>query len=157
MTNHTTNQPIDPTGPLTIGQIPDADPDRMVAATAEPTWRDYAGKYAALLDEHEQRIQDQVGHIPTPAAAIGTPSVWLPWDEDTYARTFTCWEDRTAEFEVRVVGWQFHTDRPIEYEIVFTDNNRGDDLTADHARALGQILVAAADVIDRLANATSRQ
>ena len=37
--------PVEPTGPLTIGTIPDADLDRMIAATipTEPTWRDVDG------------------------------------------------------------------------------------------------------------------
>ena len=33
-------------------------------------WQDTANRYADLLDEHEQRMQTQFGHIPIPGDAI---------------------------------------------------------------------------------------
>jgi hypothetical protein len=45
MSDHT----IEPTGPVTFGTIPDADLDRLIAATvpAKTTWRDYAAELTA--------------------------------------------------------------------------------------------------------------
>lgn len=113
-------------------------------------WQDTANRYADLLDEHEQRMQTQFGHIPIPGDAIDTPSAWLAWDDGLYGRGYTCYRRTAAGYEVAIDAWQFSTDRPIEREIVFTDTNRGSDLTAEGARAVGRLLLEAADVLDRL-------
>lgn len=98
-------------------------------------WQDTANRYADLLDEHEQRMQTQFGHIPVPADAIDTPSAWLAWDDGLYGRGYTCYRRTAAGYEVAIDAWQFSTDRPIERQIVLTDNSRGADMTADQTPA----------------------
>lgn len=119
-------------------------------------WRDTAGRYADLVDEHEQRLQATFGHIPMPDDALDTPSPWIEWDDGVFARGYTAWRGRAAGYEVVIDAWQFSDGRPTEREIVFTDTTRGRDLTAARARAVGVLLVEAADALDRMSAAGGR-
>lgn len=98
-------------------------------------------------------IDTRFAHIPTPADALDAPTHWVEWDDGVFARGYTCWRGRAAGFEVVVDCWQFSDGRPTEREIVFTDCNRGRDLTAARARAVGVLLVEAADALERMSAA----
>ncbi len=119
-------------------------------------WRDTANRYAALVDEREQQMQARFGHIEVPADALDTPSPWVEWDDGVFARGYTAWRGRAAGFEVVIEAWQFSDGRPIRREIVYTDCNRGTDLTAARARAVGVLLVEAADALERMSAAGGR-
>lgn len=95
-------------------------------------------------------VDTRFAHIPTPADALDTPSPWVEWDDGVYARGYTCWRGRAAGFEVVVDAWQASDGRPTHREIVYTDCNRGTDLTAARARELAATLIEAATVLERL-------
>lgn len=140
------------------------------------TWRDFAeqltAEQIAAIEHCEQQVppgvdtsahyidtalayisdneaQAACAHIPTPADALGEPSHWISWGESDHARTYTCWALEVGGFEVQISAWQFSDGRPAEREILFEDTD-GQDMTAGRARLLGQLLVEAADTLDRL-------
>lgn len=182
-TNPTTDHPIDPTGPLTIGQIPDADLDRLVAATAEPTWRDYAEQLTeeqvAKLERFEGMIRAgqpqeirwmyeqaeymaalnvidaQYADVPLPEGANS--------DEESWSRNCSTGEwTRHVEwqvFDTGIADMDVHIDGAQNLDGSFTRDislyAEDAKLDAKQARRLAAALLNAADAMDTDAESPS--
>lgn len=101
----------------------------------------------------ENRAQARCAHIPPPPDAVDEPSGWLPWDGDVAQRVYTCWSRQENGVSVRVLGYQYSDGRPIYRDIYIDGPDNCCDMTAERARALGQLLIEAADVLERLSDA----
>jgi hypothetical protein len=190
---------IDPTGPLTIGSIPDADIDRMIEATipdaiTTPTTQFLVEQLqgvdpatltpqdtGALIDllraaarpaedarlaarEAAQDAYDaqadaarlRYANIPAPAGATRVDD-WYQFGapHESWLRYFDCARIGTGRLAVGVGGSQ-DSDGNVEH----TAQVLADDVTllsAEDARLLAERLTAAAEVLDRLADADKAQ
>lgn len=171
---------IEPTGPLTRGSIPDADLDRLIDATIPaPTWRDYLDRLTAEqvaqldrmaeslshLGEHPQAIKAlreqaeylaacnvidaRYADVPLPAGATTDGSGWARNNEGRWQRPveWAAFPAAAPAVEVSVDGWQ-STDGTYSRDISLYAEDC--DLSAEQARALAAVLLAAADELDRL-------
>lgn len=100
----------------------------------------------------QQNIVNQMCvDLPAPAGAVEMFD-WMEWDDGEYRRQFTVSKTRLHGVVVELGGTQ-HSDGRVEHCIVIADDAEEDiGLTADQARAVAQVLLAAAGELDRVSD-----